>query len=211
MLRKILLALLGAPTLVLLAGCCGNTACDCQDLLADSLYFSFKTQGVNAFSTSEIATVYLARYDTTRSTKVSIDSLPLVASQRTTQAFRNQLAAKFTAAKQTVDLTGLLILSNNAPFAAATTGGNISRYRYRLYVPQDSAGTFRKHTFTTFSLDRIRVIGRYQADGCCTCYENSLKRVRILGGNFTDPSAITNTTEAGSGSNRLPVVIQLSK
>jgi len=207
MFRKLLLALLGAPGLVLLAGCCGNTACDCQDLLADSLYFSFKTTGANAFSNAEIATVYLARYDTTASKKTSLDSLPLVRNQRVTRVLKAQIASK----QQTVDTTGLVILSNNAPFAAATTGGNISRYRYRLYVPQDSAGTFRKHTFTTFSLDRIRVIGRYQADGCCTCYENSLKRVRILGGNFTDPTAITNVTEAGSGSNRVPVVIQLTK
>ncbi|NML66614.1 hypothetical protein HHL22_15510 [Hymenobacter sp. RP-2-7] len=206
MLRKLLLALLGSPLLVLLAGCCGNTPCDCQDLLADSLYFSFRTQGANAFSNTEIATVYLARYDSTRA-GLSLDSLPLVRSQRVNNTLKRRLAAS----PISVDTTGLLILSNNAPFAAATAGGNISRYRYRLYVPQDSAGTFKKHTFTTFSLDRIRVIGRYQADGCCTCYENSLKRVRILGGNFTDPNIITNTTEAGSGSNRVPVVIQLTK
>jgi hypothetical protein len=206
MLRKILLALLGGPGLVLLAGCCGNTACDCQDLLADALYFSFKTQGANAFSNSEIATVYLARYDTTRA-GLNLDSLPLVRSQRVNNTLKRRLAGS----PINVDTTGLLIINNNAPFTAATAGGKLSGYRYRLYVPQDSAGTFKKHTFTTFSLDRIRVIGRYQADGCCTCYENSLKRVRVLGGNFSDPTAITNTTETGSGSNRVPVVIQLSK
>lgn len=206
MLRKILLALLGAPPLVLLAGCCGNNACDCQDLLADSLYFSFKTQGTNAFSNAEIATVYLARYDTTAVT-TSLDSLPLVRNQRVTNTLKRRLAAD----PIQVDTTGLVILSNNAPFTAATTGANTSRYRYRLYVPQDSAGTFRKHTFTTFSLDRIRLVGRYQADGCCTCYENSLKRVRVLGGTYTDSTKLINATESGSGSDRVPVVIPLSK
>ncbi|MGI4834385.1 MAG: hypothetical protein ACRYFK_13095 [Janthinobacterium lividum] len=205
MLRKILLALLGAPGLVLLAGCCGNTACNCQDSLADALYFSFRITGANAFSRAEIATVYLARYDTTN-LKVSRDSLPLALKQRVDSTLKGRLARAFH-----TDTTGLLIINNNAPFTAATAGGKLSGYRYRLYVPQDSAGTFKKHTFTTFSLDRIRVIGRYQADGCCTCYQNSLKRVRVLGGSFTDPNFITNTTEAGSGSNRVPIVIQLTK
>lgn len=206
MLRNFLLALLGAPFLVLLAGCCGNGSCDCQDSLADALYFGFQTTGPGAFSRAEIATVYLARYDTTN-LKVSRDSLPLVLNQRVTNGLKKQIAAK----QAVVDTTGLLILNNTAPFSVASSNGKLSQFVYRLYVPQDSAGTFKKRTFTTYSFDRIRLIGRYKADGCCTCYENSLKRVRVLGGSFTDPNAIINVTESGSGSNRIPVVIQLTK
>jgi hypothetical protein len=205
---KLLSRALGGLLLVVLAGCCANNPCDCQDLLADSLYFAFKTTGPNAFSLNEIQNVYLARYDSTKLT-VSRDSLPLPITQRTTQALRNQIAKVVPG----VNITGLLVLSNNAPFVAASSTAKLSGYVYRLYVPQDStvAGTLKKHSFTTFTLDRIRLIGRYQADGCCTCYENSFKRVRVTGGNYPSPGAILNVTESGQGSERKPVVIQLSK
>ena len=212
MLRNFLLALLGAPFLILLAGCCGNGPCDCQDSLADALYFGFQTTGPNAFSRAEIATVYLARYDTTN-LKISRDSLPLVLNQRVTNGLKIQIADKQNHVMPAipVDTAGLLILNNTAPFSVASSNGKLSQFVYRLYVPQDSAGTFKKRTFTTYSFDRIRLVGRYKADGCCTCYENSLKRVRVLGGSFTDPNKIINVTESGSGSNRVPVVIQLTK
>lgn len=203
---KLLSRALGGLLLVLLAGCCANNPCDCQDLLADSLYFSFRTTGPNAFSLNEIQNVYLARYDSTKLT-INRDSLPLPRNQRTTKALRRHLGVDLK-----VDTIGLVIVSNNAPFAAASSTAKLSGYVYRLYVPQDStvAGVLKKHSYTTFTLDRIRLIGRYQADGCCTCYENSFKRVRVTGGSYPTGSAL-NVTEDGRGSERKPVVIQLSK
>lgn len=205
---KLLSCALGSAFLLALAGCCANNPCDCQDLLADSLYFSFKTSGTGAFSLNEIQNVYLARYDSTK-LNANSDLLPLPRNQRTTKALRSHLGDDLHIA----DTTGLVVISNNAPFTAASSTAKLSNYTYRLYVPQDStvAGTVKKHTYTIFTLDRIRLIGRYQADGCCTCYENSFKRVRIRGGSYPSPGNVLNVTEAGRGSNRVPVVIQLSK
>jgi len=162
--------------------------------------------GPNAFSVNEIQNVYLARYDSTKLT-INRDSLPLPRNQRTTKALRRHLGVDLK-----VDTMGLVIISNNAPFAAASSTAKLSGYVYRLYVPQDStvAGTLKKHSYTKFTFDRIRLIGRYQADGCCTCYENSFKRVRVTGGSYLAGSVL-NVTEDGRGSNRKPVVIQLSK
>ncbi len=178
-----------SPLLVLAAGCCANTPCDCQDTLEDSIYLTLNddpTKG-NAFTVAELDTVYLLRYNPLTAGR-SYDSIPLtrtllIHQQRHTPLLAKKLVlAGVDTSKGGKDYPArtpnTFVLSNASPFVPGTTGGKLSSYYYSLVVKDKSV----KPTSTyTFPISQINLKGQYNADGCCTCYKNILKQARING------------------------------
>lgn len=215
MMKYLLRTLLCLP-FGLLASCCANDSCNCNDLLADSLYFQFDT---SQFQASDIDTVYLFRYSTSDSTR-AIDSVQLTRRQLVANIKRlkdaKQLPATFNAD------SSIVILSNNAPFSPTTTGGKLSQYNYRLSVPQGNsrygpAGRPQRRPAYNYRLGPIIIRGQYKADGCCTCYENTSKTVVVSTNFLAIRRAFYDATEesgAGNSSSqptRQPVPIVLHR
>jgi hypothetical protein len=207
--KYLLRALLFLP-FGLLAGCCANDTCGCDDLLADSLYFQFDT---TQFQASDIDTVYLARYSTTDSTR-AIDSVQLTRSQLSRNA--SLLAVREQVPKGYNTDGSIIILSNNAPFSPTTTGGKLSQYTYRLSVPQGDSrygplGKPQPRTMYGYRFGPIVIQGQYKADGCCTCYANTRKTV-VVSSNFsalrrTFFDATENSGAGGTGGQPVPIVL----
>ena len=170
--KNILRSLLLTPVL-LLAGCCANNVCDCQDLLADALYLRFDTSGNGRFTTADVARVYLLRYPTTNPRR-PLDSATIV----TTQARDSLLTHKLALAQITAKIP-VVVLSNTAPFGV-TSSGKFSQYYYTLRVRKPNAA--RRDSVFDFNIGAATLTGRYQADGCCTCYENTRKAAYVYDG-----------------------------
>jgi hypothetical protein len=210
-----------APLLALVAGCCANNTCDCDDLQADSLYLVLANNRVNSdtlttsFTRAELDTVYLQRYAPARPAQPANGTIPAVPAQpqgalsdpvaivRTQQGVINSaLKRKLDRAKLTPATT--LVISNTAPFSPGTTGGKLNAYNYVLTVQDRSTLTRPKYVFT---LDNITFQGQYNATGCCTCYENTGKEFRLTGKN----TRLVNVTETGSVGEKTPVPVSIRK
>lgn len=191
--------LLLVPAL-LLAGCCANDACNCDDLLADAIYFKLDPQ---SFRPSDADTVYLFQYSTTNQVR-AVDSVRLV---------RHQLATNirsYNLAHSTNIDTTLIILSNTAPFSPRSTGGKFSQYNYVLSVPKGdslyaAAGSLLPRPVYMYRIANVTIKGQYQADGCCTCYQNTKKTFSVNGGATFD--ATENSGSGGKGGNPVPLVL----
>lgn len=188
---------------LLLAGCCANNANDCQDLLADALYFRLDQ---NTFRSSDIDTVYLAQYSATNST-TPVNTARLLPGVLSDSILARQLRqAKIKLPSATI------VLSNTYPFATASAGSKLSLYNYRLLVPRgDSArvrvnGGLAARPVYSFAIGPVTLSGRYNADGCNTCYENTKKTVSV-NGTFYDATETVFIT----GKLKQPVFILLSK
>ncbi|TDN37876.1 hypothetical protein E4631_16210 [Hymenobacter sp. UV11] len=189
-----------SPLLVLAAGCCANNACDCRDTLADSIYLTLNDDPAKgkAFTKAELDTVYLLRYNPLTAGR-NYDSIPLTDTLRILQQQRTPLLAEKLAlaglsAPKAIK-TNTIVLSNTSPFAPGTTGGKLSSYYYSLVVKDKSV----KQTIAyTFAINQINLKGQYNADGCCTCYQNILKQVNVNGKTW-------GLTE--NGGNPIPVVL----
>jgi hypothetical protein len=207
-----------APLLALVAGCCANNANTCgDDLYADSLYFTLKSEpdsssDTSYFSSAELDTIYLQRYTPARPATPANGVIPAVAAQ---PASALSDPVSIIRAKQTrttlnstlirmLDLAKLpyttVVISNNSPFPPNTTGGKLSAYNYLLTV-QDKSVKLR-HTYR-FLLDSIQLKGQYSADGCTTCYQNTFKSFRV---NNNDNLAPVVTETSG-----IPIATTLSK
>jgi hypothetical protein len=209
-----------APLLALVAGCCANDACNCDDLQADSLFLVLKdgpSTGVPAdttyFSTAQLDTVYLQRYAPARPANTSTtpvtpaqpegalsDPVSIVRAQQT--VVNSALSRKLAQAGLTADST--IVISNATPFAPSTTGGKLSAYNYVLTVRDLSTKPRRTYTF---KLVNIMLTGQYEADGCCTCYENTKKQFTLIG----RATRTIDVTEPGSGADKAPIPVSISK
>jgi hypothetical protein len=153
----VLSTLLGLSSLF--SGCCSNTTCDCQDELADAVKVRFKTPietDSTGFSPAELDTIRLVRA-----------RIPTASTLPNTTFRPDTFLLARTAAQAGEDIN----IANARPFAF--TGLRISGYRYQLLVPQNNR---RKPTrFLRYDLTGIMLKGGYNAEGCCTCYENTEK------------------------------------
>ncbi|OWP63215.1 hypothetical protein CDA63_10180 [Hymenobacter amundsenii] len=145
-----------------LAACCGSTACDCNDTFADAVGLRFDTLGTSsspAFKVSELRTVFLVR----RLLRPDAQQLLLA---DTVQLERTTLQARQP-----------LILNNTTPFSQA---GNrkLDQYAYRVYLAPTR--TAKIHSFD-YAIDSVQLTTEYQADGCCTCFNNTRKLVYVNG------------------------------
>ncbi|WP_223649115.1 hypothetical protein [Hymenobacter psoromatis] len=208
---KTLLRFLLLPPLLALAGCCANSPCNCQDTLADSLYFSLNQDVASGkgFSATEVDTVYLLRYNPAAA-GTTYDSLLLTRqqlrrNQRNTLLLKNKLILAGLGDDTIPSLDTLkttVVLSNAYPFSPGTTGGKLSNYYYKLLIKDKSMKNTKSYSFL---INQIVLGGQYKADGCCTCYENTQKQVNVNG----QPYTVTEV--GGGGATSIPVPIVLSK
>jgi hypothetical protein len=203
-----------APLLALVAGCCANNANNCDDLLADSLYFTLKdapdpgnSNDTSYFSTAELDTVYLQRYTPARAAVPGTPATAAAYSDPVSIIRKQQSVGLNSAIAKKLKDNGLalttLIISNNSPFSPSFSGGKLNAYNYLLTV-QDKSVKPRK-TYS-FAIDNIVLKGQYYADGCNTCYQNTAKSFRVNNG-FLTPDLSPDVTETGGK----PIVTTLSK
>jgi len=206
-----------APLLALVAGCCANNACDCDDLQADSLFLVLATNRVNAdtittsFTRAELDTVYIQRYaperpatGTTPFQPAGILSDPVTIVRAQQSVINSALLRKLRRAQPELAAATTIVISNTAPFTPGTTGGKLSTYNYVLTVQDRSTPTRRTYKY---ELKNIILTGQYNATGCCTCYENSQKQFTLAGRN----TRTIDVTESGTGANKAPIPVSISK
>lgn len=170
---------------LLVAGCCANNVCNCDDRYADALYFRFQVGPDSLtgpdFGRAEVDTVYVLRY-------------PLPVTLPNSGA-HDSVAILPTPAREFGDT---LFLNNKGPFAL-TTGRKVNSYEYVLLV-----GDRRRRQFRRYVVNNIDLKGSFEGNGCCTCYANSSKSLTVSDGARSKDYDVTET--AGK-----PVVIMLSK
>lgn len=155
-------------TSVLLAACCGSVACDCQDGFANAVVFRFNpdslaTQSPRGFTSAQVDTVLLVRYPLDTAQRPRVESVLL------TRPRRRALADS-------------ILLNTTQPFAGTRS---LSQFRYELYL-----GSTQRRPLA-FTIDSIKLDGRYEADGCCTCYLNTRKEL------WRNGQVITLTDQSG--------------
>jgi hypothetical protein len=213
-----------APLLALVAGCCANNANNCDDLQADSLFLVLKDASKSSsptdttyFSTAQLDTVYLQRYAPATPARPANGATPAQPAQpegalsdpvsivRAQQTKVNSvLLRKLNRATPRLSADSTIVISNTTPFAPSITGGKLSAYNYVLTVQDRSVKPRRTYTY---KLVNIMLQGQYNADGCYTCYENSKKQFTLIGRN----TRTIDVTESGSGANKAPVPVSISK
>lgn len=206
-----------APLLALVAGCCANNTCDCDDLQADSLFLVLANNRVNAdtvatsFTRAELDTVYIQRYAPERPATATTplqpagalsDPVTIVRAQQS--VINSALLRKLNRATPPLTPATTIVISNTAPFSPGTTGGKLNAYNYVLTVQDRSTLTRRTYKY---ELRNITLTGQYNATGCCTCYENSKKQFTLIGRN----TRTIDVTESGTGANKAPVPVSISK
>ncbi|KUG09680.1 hypothetical protein ASU33_18510 [Solirubrum puertoriconensis] len=147
----------------LFAGCCGSVACDCQNYRTDALIFRFSADstGGTGFRAAELTNVVLVRYNSIRPG----DSLNL---QKTdTVRLTRTRATAFTP----------VVIDNTEPFTQRFgrklgTSEPRNSHRYAILLTGAARNSpVRKRYF----IGGITLTGKVEADGCCTCYENTQK------------------------------------
>lgn len=148
-------ALLG--TAALLAGCCANDTCDCNDQLEDAIQVRFNVSDTTqanspGFRLREVNTIRLVRY------RLAVDgSTPATPDTVVLQRPKTQAADP-------------IIIANTAPFAISGTL-KVNAYRYAILLT--NANRRAPQVRQRYDLTDIQLSGGFQADGCCTCYENT--------------------------------------
>ena len=143
--------LLTVAACLLLSGCCANNVCDCNDADADVVELRF----ASSFSNADLDTVVIQRYP-----------VPLLTGAKP------EIVTLIRTAAQSRDF---IRLNNNSPFPQISTT-KLDGYRYvvQYYVTQPG----RKAALTTLlNINKIKLQGSLNGDGCCTCYVNSEKTV----------------------------------
>ena len=150
-----------------LAGCCANNSCICEDELADALFFSFPIGGTNGFAAAEVDTLFIVRitHPTAAYPTIVRDSvlriLPLTASG--TDLKRDSI-----------------VINNAAPFTLSGGNTKLSAYDFQINASQVTAsGGIRTTKRFTYTITNVKLDGRYDANGCCTCYLNTQKQFNI--------------------------------
>lgn len=162
MLRSFATWLLTLTTAALVAACCGSTACECDDAYADAVGLAFSptdsaaTDPARGFRSAQLTTVFLVRVPRDTAQRPRADTVALTRPR----------ASVFTQP---------IIINNVTPF---TQAGNrrLNQYTYTLYLASSrrAAPTYR------YQITDISLATEYQADGCCTCYQNTSKQVTVL-------------------------------
>lgn len=203
-----------APLLALLAGCCANNANTCDDLQEDSLFLVLDP---GSFTTQELDTVYLQRFTPAAPARPATNTLPPIAAQpegapsapisivqnRQTTA-NSALLRKLRAGN--LKAASTIVISNTNPFGPSSAGGKLSAYGYILTVEDRSV---KPRTTYRYRLDNIILQGRYEADGCTTCYENTKKVVQLTG--KTTPPPFDATENNMKDDVKVPVPLIITK
>ncbi|RYY15507.1 MAG: hypothetical protein EOO36_12610 [Cytophagaceae bacterium] len=183
--KKILCLLPSLLTLLALAGCCANNVCICQDELADALFFKinytphrqYSGTTPTSFSANDVDTIRI--YRITRSPVTPKDTI--IDSVTVARPHEYRGGDTLIAPTATVVNTGggtttllyqdLVVINNASPFAS--TGGKLSNYNYRIGIIRNASK--RRKPLAIYAVSNIALQGRYDANGCCTCYQNTGK------------------------------------
>ncbi|GGG36558.1 hypothetical protein GCM10011378_11190 [Hymenobacter glacieicola] len=170
-------------TTVLVAACCGSVSCECEDAYADAIGFRFSSDPVAGFRAADIDTVFV--------TRVPRDP-------------KQQPRADTTFIARGTDsvavLTQPLVINNATPFSQV---GNrkLDQYTYTLYL----AKSRRAVPIYRYQINQVELTTDYQADGCCTCYLNTGKRVVT-----TDNKGVSQQfylTDPAANNQLIPIVL----
>jgi hypothetical protein len=135
---------------LLLSACCANKICDCPNEQSDVVKLVFDR---TKFSATDLDTIVVQRY-------------PRII----TRATKPETVTLFRTAAQAYDT---LYLNNATPFAQAGSS-KLNQYRYYVrYLPTPH----RTRSQIVLAIDTVALKGSLDADGCCTCYNNTLKTV----------------------------------
>jgi hypothetical protein len=175
LMKKILCSIPVLAMLLALAGCCANDVCLCDDALADALSFEFKVGGTTGFPPSQIDTFFIVRITTPAAnapvgTMIVKDSvlrvLPLAISGSDTTIATGPNGTNLNS----------IVINNAAPFASAGSTTKLDAYTYRINAYQRvTRGGKRTISRVFFLINNIKLAGKDDPSGCCTCYENTLK------------------------------------
>ena len=169
----------------LLAGCCANTNCDCQDERADAFYFRFATSGADSFDAkTELDTVLVKRF----ALQLDAKGQPVLIKTKlaTFEDYADSLNAAgsfdlVTVVRATAARHDTIVVSNNFPFAQSSAR-RLNAYLYRIevrsapYAPKQ----YLKINPLRYEVKSIKLEGRFVGDGCCTCYRNTLKTASLV-------------------------------
>lgn len=160
MLRPLLTSSLLLALALLLTTCCGSVSCDCQDQNDDALFLRFDK---SVYTSAQLKTVYVLRIPLDPAQLPRVDT------------------ARFVATTARPNLTDTIIIRTDKPFAAAANR-KLGAYRYRIFTPDE--------TTVNHTIDSLQIAGRLEGDGCCTCYDNTLKILYFDGKSYdlTDPT-----------------------
>ena len=177
----VLLPLLAA----LLAGCCANNTCDCQDEREDAIQLRFRTSDTISVNPSGFR---LADLDTIRVVRYRLSSTATDTVVRT---------------RRKAEAGEVLFIATDTPFDPKNPR-RAGLYRYTVLLTNGSRR--RPRVRQRFELREIQLQGRYEADGCCTCYDNTGKTASVL----AYPAGATEPPTSAKGVN-LDQVIELTR
>jgi hypothetical protein len=168
--KKFLSFLPGLAIMMALSGCCANDVCICGDKLADALFFRYSHRvkiatGINASDVDSAIVTRTARPDSKNPTNAPrADSLI---------AGRKVLVPRKGVITDSV-VQDTIIINNAYPFASAGDTTKLDAYTYRITLYKS------QKLLATYHITGVKLQGRYNSTGCCTCYQN-LSKILTLG------------------------------
>lgn len=211
-LRRFLLPL---SLIGLLAGCCANNVCNCQDERADAFFFRFDTGPAGFVPQTELDTVLLKRFALPLNAvglpafvKTHFTSFTDYADSLSTAGSYDLVTmVRSTALRANAVQTDTVVINNNLPFTQSGSR-KLNTYLYRIEV-RSAPGLVLKANPRRYELKKINIRGEFDGTGCCTCYRNTLKMAtltELLPVRGVDMSVVG--TEAAPNS---PVYITITK
>jgi len=145
---------------LLLTTCCASVDCNCQDQNDDALFLLFDK---SVYTSAQLQRVYVLRIPRDTAQRPKVDT------------------AQFVTTALRPNSTDTIIIRTDKPFAAAANR-KLGAYRYEIFTPDK--------TTVNHTIDSLTINGRLEGDGCCTCYDNTLKILYFDGKAYdlTDPS-----------------------
>jgi hypothetical protein len=199
--KKSFYSLPGLLLMMALSGCCANNVCNCDDTLADALYFKFrytKRRQPNAFTAGDIDTLRI--YRTNRRPRNPSDTIGFVSTTDVvTIARRLDFTSSpgdtlidddyFNSVGTRLRNQDLIVINNTSPFAS-TGSTKLSAYNYRIAVVRN------KVEIANYYILRPQLNGRFDANGCCTCYQNFGKAYTLATRRLADSVQIKDAADS---------------
>ncbi|MGI4867645.1 MAG: hypothetical protein ACRYFZ_27240 [Janthinobacterium lividum] len=209
--KKILCLLPSLLIMAALSGCCANNVCNCNDALADALSFrvnytrhrQYNGTAAITFSASDVDTLRI--YRTTRPPANAKDTLSFVRStdsvtvarvarpSSTSPADTVIYTPTTTSAGTTLVEQDVVVINNTSPFASTSTT-KLSGYTYRIGVISNASR--RRKPLAIYYITNVQLQGRFNGNGCCTCYENTGKTYTLTARSIA-PTAV-DAADSGS-------------
>jgi hypothetical protein len=183
--KKFLCFLPGLAIMIALSGCCANDVCVCNDGLADALFFRYGHRvkigtGINASDVDSAIVTRTARPDP-KSPANTPRTDSLVVGRKVLVPRKGVITDSM--------VRDIIIINNASPFASAGDTTKLDAYTYRI--------TLYKSTkpLATYHITGVKLQGRYNTNGCCTCYQNLSKVLTLGTKSGTKPYILTDSLD----------------